>query len=101
MSWHRTSRQSRGYDEDWLRVRLLVLKRDCYVCQCPRCKGGELRLRPAGEVNHIVPLAQGGARLDMANLQAINGECHRRLTLEQRGYKPKQRYNRQGRRVDE
>jgi 5-methylcytosine-specific restriction protein A len=101
MAWSKKTRQARGYDEDWLRVRLQVLKRDNYLCHCPRCKGGELRLTPANEVDHIRPLAQGGDRLDMANLRAVNSACHRRLTLEQRGFEIKPRYNKQGRRIDE
>jgi 5-methylcytosine-specific restriction protein A len=100
MTWHRTSRQSRGYDEDWLRVRLLALQRDNYLCRCPRCKGGELRITVAQEVDHIVPLAQGGARLELDNLRSVNRECHKRITAEQRGYTIKPRYNRYGYRIE-
>jgi 5-methylcytosine-specific restriction protein A len=97
MTWHRTSKQSRGYGQDWLKARLLVLQRDCYLCQCPRCKG--IRITPAQEVDHIVPLAQGGERLALDNLRAISRECHRRVTAEQRGYTLKPRYNRHGYRI--
>jgi len=100
MPWHQTSRQARGYDEDWLRVRLLALRRDAYICQCPRCQGGALRVRPAHEVDHIQPLAQGGKRLALGNLRSVNRECHRRLTREQLGHKIKPRYDKRGYRIE-
>lgn len=82
--WHRTSRHARGYGSAWDRLRLQILKRDTYLCQCPRCLGGELRVRPAHEVDHIRPRAQGGDD-SPSNLRAVNRECHKRLTLEQQG----------------
>ena len=100
MTWPRTSRQSRGYDRDWERVRLQVLQRDLYICRCPDCVGGALRVRLASEVDHITPLAQGGARLDPANLRAVHRECHRRLTLRQQGHNPPRRYDKYGRRIE-
>jgi len=71
----RGSRQSRGYDADWERVRLAVLERDGHRCQIggPRCT------RVATTVDHMVPLAQGGARLDPANLRPACGSCNSRL----------------------
>ena len=38
MNWGRTSRHARGYDTQWDKIRLEVLKRDCYLSQCPKCK---------------------------------------------------------------
>lgn len=53
-----------------VRKRFLVLKRDRYQCRLCRRPGGEL------EVDHIVPLNQGGSdRLD--NLQTLCRECNR------------------------
>lgn len=68
----RGSSTDRGYDAEWQRVRKLVLDRDGHECQ--------LRLRVctkvATTVDHIVPLSAGGARLDMANLQAACRPCN-------------------------
>ena len=59
----------------WARLRRTVLVRDGYRCQaCGRA--GRL------EVDHIVPLANGGAATDLENLQALCGRpCHRDKTL--------------------
>jgi 5-methylcytosine-specific restriction protein A len=84
--WHKggTTRHEQGYGTAWNKLRLVILKRDCYLCQCPRCLGGKLRVTPANVVDHIKPKAQGGTD-DPANLRAINKACHLRVTLEQQG----------------
>ena len=96
MAWGSKSRHDRGYGAEWDKLRIQVLERDCYLCQCDRCKGGALRLREASEVNHIVSKAAAKrmgwtqAQIDHpSNLQAINKDCHRRVSLEQRGSKPR------------
>lgn len=63
-----TSRQARGYDYAWLRLRAAVLAEypTCQVC------GAE----PSTQADHIVPLAEGGARLDRRNIQALGVVCH-------------------------
>ena len=60
------------YDHTWQKVRLIVLARDAYRCQIrgPRCT------ERATEADHIVSLAQGGARLDPANLRAACRPCN-------------------------
>lgn len=78
------SRHQRGYGSAWDRLRVQILKRDTYLCRCPRCLGGELRVRPATEVDHILPKAKGGTD-DPLNLRAVSRQCHERLTLEQQG----------------
>lgn len=51
------SRHARGYGSAWEKLRLIVLQRDCYLCQpCRRSS----HLKPAREVDHIKPKAQGG-----------------------------------------
>lgn len=62
----------RGYDHAWRAVRAQVLDRDRHVCKIggPRCTGR------ATTVDHVVPLAAGGARLDPANLQAACVTCN-------------------------
>jgi 5-methylcytosine-specific restriction protein A len=91
----RGTRQERGYGSVWDKLRLFILQRDGYLCQCPLCKGGELRLTPATHVDHILPKARGGTD-DPSNLRAINVECHKRVSLEQRGYKDKPRIGADG-----
>lgn len=39
------------------------------------------RVEPATEVDHVVPIRRGGARLDPANLQALCKRCHSRKTM--------------------
>lgn len=52
----------------WRRVRLVVLDRDDWTCRYCR--------RPARTVDHVVPVVQGGAKLDPANLVAACGSCN-------------------------
>ena len=63
----RASSTARGYDGDWVKVRLVVLERDKWRCQ--QC-GKELRGSDA-TVDHIVPLSKNGDRLALSNLQAL------------------------------
>jgi 5-methylcytosine-specific restriction enzyme A len=90
MTWSNTSRHARGYGTAWDKLRLRILKRDNYLCHCPRCQGGALRLTTASEVDHIVPKAEGGTD-DQGNLRAVNSACHRILTIEQAGKTPQPR----------
>ena len=48
-------------------------------CQAPDCQ------EMADEVDHIVPLARGGARLNPANLQSLCKRCHSKKTVNQDG----------------
>ena len=61
---------------DWERIRQRIMLRDKGLCQCLQCRDAG-RTTLATEVDHIVPLWQGGSD-DEANLQAINRECHKR-----------------------
>lgn len=60
------------YDHDWQRVRLQVLARDAHRCQIQLsgCTGR------AEHVDHVIPLAEGGARLDPDNLRAACRWCN-------------------------
>ena len=78
----RSTSMARGYDAAWRRVRALALLRDLYLCQ--HCLRDE-RPVSATEVDHIVPLARGGARLDLANLQSLCHPCHSRKTVTEDG----------------
>ena len=68
----RGSPGERGYGADWRKLRLEVLERDGWLCQ--------VRLAvctvDATTVDHVVPLARGGARLDPANCRAACGPCN-------------------------
>jgi len=67
--------QGRG-GRPWRRKREAVLRRDGYLCQCESCQAvGRLPLL-ADEVDHIVPVAEGGTD-DLSNLRAINKDCHK------------------------
>jgi len=63
----RLSAAKRGYDRVWRRFRLYYLRRNP---RCAHCLG------PATEIDHIVRLADGGERLDEANLQPLCKRCH-------------------------
>ena len=76
----RGTRQERGYDKTWLKLRAMVLANEplCRVCGTAE----------AMHVDHIVPLSRGGSRLDMDNLQPICVACHATKTgTEKRGGK--------------
>ena len=62
----------------WQQIRARILRAANGACQCQECKSTG-RLRPAHEVDHIVPVWEGGGEGD-ANLQAINRECHKAKT---------------------
>ena len=68
----RGSPDVRGYDYQWRKLRLEVLERDHWLCQVrlPVCTTA------ATTVDHIVPLARGGARLDPENCRASCGPCN-------------------------
>lgn len=91
MAWSTGNREQRGYGREWTHKRLVVLKRDSYLCQCEHCKA-EGRTRIATEVDHIMSKARArtagwsNARIEsLDNLQAINKDCHQRKTLEEEG----------------
>lgn len=58
----------RGYDARWRRVRNRKLNRNPMCEHCER--------KPATDVDHIVPIRNGGARLRMSNLQSLCRPCH-------------------------
>ena len=73
----RGSRQAKGYGADWEKARKRVLSRDKGLCQVCLAEG---KYRPAKQVDHIIPKANGGTD-DDSNLQAICVECHQQKTL--------------------
>jgi len=96
--WSNESRHARGYGAAWDRLRLVILARDHGLCQCPECQGGSKQLKQASEVHHIVGKTEAKARGwtdaqidDESNLQAINNECHKRITAAEQGRTLKQK----------
>lgn len=81
----RLSPSRRGYDRRWQRLRRMVLAQQPFCVACER----EGRVTPATDVDHIVPLADGG-RDEWSNLQPLCHSCHSRKTAAAggRGAKP-------------
>jgi len=82
VGWRKTikckgSESDRGYGTEWRRLRKIILKRDCYLCQV--CQSGGI-VTPATEVDHIVNKADGGTDAP-SNLQSICSRCHQAKTL--------------------
>jgi 5-methylcytosine-specific restriction enzyme A len=58
----------RGYDHAWRKLK------DALLLSQPECACG----RPSQVVHHVVPLKQGGERLDPANCAVLCASCHQR-----------------------
>jgi 5-methylcytosine-specific restriction protein A len=83
---------ARGYDSTWRKVRLLALSRDHHLCQ--HCLQRD-ELVAATEVDHIVPIAAGGERLDLDNLQSLCSTCHKIKTFNEDGALGRQKKQRE------
>ena len=60
--------------------------RKMYVAENPVCVICEERgfVSPVEEVDHIVPIRQGGAEYDWNNLQSLCKSCHARKSAKER-----------------
>lgn len=76
--WDKTAQYRVLTGRPWRRLRDSILKRDKYLCQCEQCKA-QGRYTEAHEVDHIIPLSQGGDD-HPNNLRAINRDCHKLKT---------------------
>lgn len=76
---HRPNAAARGYCDRRHRAwRAAVLTRDAWTCrQCGRVCAGHRE----AHADHIVPIAAGGDRYDIANGQTLCAACHARKTL--------------------
>ena len=74
----RGTRKERGYGEDWMRLRAIVLAKE------PLCRhhlANEGRAVPATVVDHILDIAdRPDLRLEESNLQSLCRACHNRKT---------------------
>ena len=77
---YKGSSKSRGYGYAWNKLRLKALERDKHLCQMCLKRG---IFTTATDVDHIVPLAQGGSD-EMENLQSLCHECHKQKTCQER-----------------
>lgn len=73
--WHRNPMEERNTAR-WRKVRKVILREHPICEHCGRTF--------ATEVNHIVPIIDGGAEYDLDNLEALCTECHKTVTREQR-----------------
>lgn len=74
----RLSPSARGYDRAWQRIRQRILSTNPLCAHC-RADG---RVTLATEVDHIVPLREGGTH-DDNNLQPLCKSCHSSKTAAQ------------------
>ena len=84
--------RNRWYEtHSYIFMKYAIVKRDKATCQL--CGHAHKRLRwrhrkGSGfcrmEVDHVVPIADGGAVLDHANLRTLCTPCHKRVTAEWR-----------------
>lgn len=77
--WRKDPARPKAYGKGWQRKRSYVMARDDGLCQVCLRDG---RVTPATQVDHIIPLAEGGTD-DVGNLQAICASCHEAKTLEE------------------
>ena len=91
--WQKASNQGSTYTDNsfyrstaWRNLRALKLQRNPY-CECPDCVGKKVE---ADMVDHIVRIEDGGAALDMSNLQSMrNHPCHDRKRAREKNTKYK------------
>ncbi len=76
----RDQQVTRTRGRKWQRIRESVLI-DSPLCV--RCQGND-KITAASEVDHIIPLHQGGTD-DPANLQALCHDCHAEKTATEQG----------------
>lgn len=70
--------RQRGYDSRWDKMRAIHLANEPL---CRMCKAAG-QVTPAVLVDHIQPIADGGALLDDNNLQSLCRRCHDVKTAE-------------------
>jgi len=81
----------RDYDKTRTRGRALQRRRKRWFEAHPLCVACEAkdRISAATELDHIIPLSQGGSDNDPANWQGLCQPCHQAKSLAEKGYKTK------------
>ena len=80
----RGSSTSRGYDNNWSKIRVIALKRDNYLCLS--CLSEE-RITVAVDVDHVIPIDRAPLlRLTLSNLQSLCRACHVMKTKRERRF---------------
>ncbi len=74
----RATAASRGYNHRWVKFRKRYLARSP-LCQHCLAKG---RTTVATDIDHILPMNDGGSQYDEANLQPLCHSCHSRKTAQ-------------------
>lgn len=78
----RTPEQNqRTSNHKWRKFRKRMLRRDGWLCVQCKSLG---RIRAADQLDHIVPIAQGGAEFSPINVQSLCKQCHHAKTLAER-----------------
>ena len=74
----RGSSSARGYDYTWQRF-AAYLKGKPELALCRPCQDAGLTV-PRTQFDHVVPLSEGGPRLDENNIQPLCDACHNAKT---------------------
>ena len=69
----RENATDRGYDDVWKKCRKMYMNSVSHLCELDKTME---RIVSATQVHHIIPLSEGGARLDDKNLMALCDKCH-------------------------
>lgn len=64
----------------WKKLRIVVIRRACGLCA--NCEKRGL-IVPGNQVDHILPVSQGGAIWDIDNLQLLCETCHTTKTAKE------------------
>lgn len=82
--WAKAPERSGRGGRQWRRLRLQVLERDGWLCQCDDCATRPVPL-VAHEVDHISNERDADGALDdsLENLRSMNRDCHRKKTQQE------------------
>ena len=67
----------------WKKLRLVVLERDNYLCQCDECITNK-RYKIANVVDHTRPIKRGGHPTDLSNLKSMHYNCHQKKSAKEK-----------------
>jgi 5-methylcytosine-specific restriction protein A len=73
---HKDSEPWRGR-KYWQQIRKVVITRDV-ICQTCKANG---KVVPGCDVDHIVPVSEGGSKYNLDNLQLLCRSCHSQKTM--------------------